>query len=167
MQNDGSGQITLPAPIKMSYGTSSGTLPSINDGQVGFTTQVNITQEITIPIRSAFTITTIAEITLNPGVYIITGQLSGQPTGAPPGGGNMFYNICFSETNNNLTAGYPAKAFTNFLLSFGNSHCYFRDTITHTVTVATRKTLYFNISILSVSDLKIVTGNVISATRIA
>ena len=158
----------------MSYGTSSGTLPIINDGQVGFTTQVNITQEITIPIRSAFTTNTIAEITLNPGVYIITGQVSGQPTGAPPGGGNMYYNIFFSETNNvassnkeGRTDGYPVKACTNFFLSFGNINHYFRDTITHTVTVATRKTLYFHISIISVSDLKIVSGNVISATRIA
>jgi hypothetical protein len=164
MQNDGSGQITLPSPIKMSYGTSSGTLPMINDGQVGFTTQVNITQKITIPIRNVFTPTNIAEITLNPGVYILTGKVSGQPT---YGGGNMFYNIAFSERNNSLTDGYPIKAFTNFYLSHGNSHCFFHDIITHTVTIGSRKTLYFNIVIMSVSNLEIIPGNVISATRIA
>jgi len=46
MQNDGKGQITLPAPKKMSYPT--GSMPTLVDGQVGFQQIVQNTTQVSV-----------------------------------------------------------------------------------------------------------------------
>jgi hypothetical protein len=155
MQNDGSGQITLPSPIKINYST----LPTLVAGQIGHTQTIKLANSFAlVNMKDGINSNqkTIVSVSLTPGVYFITGQTSLQTTQALA---NTIRRVLISFSNNQsasatqnaniLTPLVSRHTSTNFATSNGWDVGIYRETICQTVSIVNTTTIYFNIGVNS------------------
>jgi hypothetical protein len=166
MQNDGNGNITLPAPIKINYST----LPTLTTSHIGYTWSNNFNQLTKgspvgegIKISSSSNLTNLSSLVLPAGVFILTAGFSVQSSAAVRGNITQILS-CFSDSataySQSTTTAYFQKNCWNDVggiaaTSRGWDYGIIRDTISQTIVLPNGGTVYFNVAFVFTGDTQL------------